>query len=278
MEWNELNGIECIKLFSIFEDMNHELFCEVSSRGQTMRGFLHRPENFSAARRYPAVLFLHGLGGNHIESHRFFVLAARRLAAQNILAARFDFLGSGNSDGEFCDVTPDTELQDALVLLQWLQSQPGVDRTRIGLIGFSLGGLLATYAATRFDVKALCLWAATAHMYRRMKEKSTPQSSAMLKLRGWHDINGNKTSRAFFDSAAKLQPLTEAKKFRGRVLILHGEGDDIVPVEEAREYSQAFAACHPALKILPNADHGFNKVEWADEVIETTAKWLAKNL
>lgn len=258
--------------------MNGELFCEVSSRGQTMRGFLHRPENFSAAQRFPAVLFLHGLGGNSIESHRFFVLAARRLAAQNILAARFDFLGSGNSDGDFVDVTPETELQDALVLLHWLQSQPGVDRTRIGLIGFSLGGLLATYAAARFDVQTLCLWAATAHMYRRMKEKSTPQSSAMLKLRGWHDIHGNKTGRAFFESAARLDPLAEAAKFRGRVLILHGAGDDVVPVEEAHEYSHAFAACQPTVKILPNADHGFNRVEWAEDVIETTANWLTKNL
>jgi dipeptidyl aminopeptidase/acylaminoacyl peptidase len=258
--------------------MTDELFCEVPSRGQIMRGFLHRPESFSAARRYPAVLLLHGLGGNHIESHRFFVLVARRLAAQNILAARFDFIGSGNSDGEFCDVTPHTELHDTLALLQWLQAQPGVDRTRIGLIGFSLGGLLATYAAARFDVKALCLWAATAHMYRRMQEKFTPQSAAKLKARGWHDINGNKTSRAFLDSAAQLHPLSEAEKFRGRVLILHGAGDDVVPVEEAREYSEAFAACRPDLKIVPDADHGFNRVEWAEDVIETTANWLEKNL
>ena len=59
-------------------------------------GMLHRPEG---AGPHPAVMILHGFTGQRIEPHRLFVKLARQLVAAGIAALRFDFRGSGESEG-----------------------------------------------------------------------------------------------------------------------------------------------------------------------------------
>jgi dipeptidyl aminopeptidase/acylaminoacyl peptidase len=258
---------------------NNEIYVEVSSRGYTMRGMLHRPADFSAARRYPAVMLWHGFTGTRVEPHRLFVKAARRLAAAGIVTARFDFVGSGESDGDFVEASPSTEIDDAQAVLSWMQAQAGGDRTRLGLIGLSLGGLVSACAAARSQqVKALCLWAATAHIDERMKDRVTPEGAQQLEKFGFFDYGGNRISRAFVESAASVDPLGEVTKFRGAALVIHGTGDSVVPVAEAHEYAAALHACNPTLHLMPDADHTFNRWEWETELIETTAQWLARNL
>jgi len=258
---------------------NNEIYVEVQSRDYTMRGMLHRPADFSAARRYPAVMLWHGFTGTRVEPHRLFVKAARRLASEGIIAARFDFVGSGDSDGDFVDASPATEVEDALAVLSCIQAQPGVDRTRLGLIGLSLGGLVSACAAARSQqVKALCLWAATAHMEERMNDRVTPEGAQQLEKFGFFDYGGNRIGRAFVESAARVDPLGEVAGFRGAALVVHGTGDTVVPVAEAHEYSAALRACNPTLHLMPDADHTFNRMEWETELIETTANWLRRKL
>ena len=56
---------------------------------------------------------------------------SRLLARQGIASARFDFLGSGESDGEFQDMTLSGEIADAGAILDWLGRVRGVDRRLI---------------------------------------------------------------------------------------------------------------------------------------------------
>lgn len=189
---------------------NNETYAEVASRGEVMRGMVHRPHDFSPARRYPAVMMWHGFTGNRVEPHRLFVKTARRLAGEGFIVARFDFIGSGESDGEFADVTPETEIQDALQVISWMSAQPGVDRTRLGLIGLSMGGLVSACAASRSQqIRALVLWAATASVSRSLSRRVTPQAEAFLKQNGFIDWYGTIVSQAFFDSAQQIEPLKE---------------------------------------------------------------------
>lgn len=258
---------------------NDEIYVEVGSRGQTMRGMLHRPPDFSSARRYPAMMLWHGFTGTRVEPHRLFVKTARRFAAQGIITARFDFIGSGESDGDFIEVTPETEIEDALAVVSWMRAQPGIDRTRLGLLGLSLGGLVSACTAARSgQIKALCLWAATAHMGQRMRERMTPDSAGYLEQHGFVDQGGNRVGRPFIEVAARLNPLGEASKYRGAALVVHGTGDTVVPVQEAGEYAAALEACDPTLHLIEEADHAFTRWEWETELIETTVRWLEQKL
>lgn len=265
------------------QSSSSEIYVEVLARGQaaggTMRGMLHRPPGFSSAQRYPAIMMWHGFTGTRVEPHRLFVKAARDLTNQGIVTVRFDFWGSGESDGDFVDVTPETEIEDALTVIDWLQAQAGIDRTRLGLIGLSLGGLVSACTAARSSqIKALCLWAATAHMGQRMRERTTPEAAQFLEQHGYIDLGGNRVGRAFLDVAAQVNPLREAQEYSGKALIVHGTADPTVPLEEAHEYAAALKNCSPKLHLIPEADHTFNRMDWEADLIDTTMQWFKKNL
>lgn len=52
--------------------------------------------------------------GQKLEPHRLFVRMAEALAQAGYVSLRFDFRGSGNSDGDLADMTLAGELDDAL--------------------------------------------------------------------------------------------------------------------------------------------------------------------
>jgi hypothetical protein len=256
---------------------NNETYAEIISRGMVMRGMVHRPADFSPARRYPALMMWHGFTGTRVEPHRLFVKTARRLAGEGFIVARFDFVGSGESDGEFADVTPETEIQDALQVIAWMSAQAGVDRTRLGLIGLSLGGLVSACAASRNEqIRALVLWSATASVSRSLATRVTPQSEAFLAKHGFIDWYGNIVSQAFFDSARRTEPLKALQNYKGAALVLHGDEDATVTLDHAHDYHAAIPQSE--LHIIKGADHTFNRSDWETELRETTVEWLKGQL
>jgi len=69
----------------------------------------------------------------------------------------FDFLGHGDSEGEFVDATIESRLEDISSALVTLKRHVSVDR--IGLLGLRLGGTLAAVSsAKRNDIDFLILW------------------------------------------------------------------------------------------------------------------------
>jgi dipeptidyl aminopeptidase/acylaminoacyl peptidase len=252
---------------------------EVLSRGFILRGMMHRPLSVPAGRRLPAVVLCHGFSGTRVEPHRLLVKAANALAEAGIVSVRFDFAGSGESDGDFVDMTPETEVQDAINILQWLGAQPGVDRSKLGMIGLSLGGLVTACAASRTKLPAaIALWSATAHMGERMQERTTPESAAQLQEKGYIDLRGNLVGREFLENALEIKPLKEAQAYTGKVLIAHGTADQSVPVSEAQEYAGAFAQCNPKLHLISDADHTFNNEIWEMDIIATTVEFMKQML
>ena len=89
--------------------------------------------------RVPAkklVILCHGFTGNKTESGRLFVHTARALQKAGLNALRFDFMGSGDSSGNFNDMTPNTQIRDALAVLKWGQRR----FTKVAFLGLSFGG------------------------------------------------------------------------------------------------------------------------------------------
>lgn len=240
---------------------------------QKIFGMLHLPES---NRRVPGVAFCHGFTGNRIEVHRLFVKMARQLAANGIAALRFDFRGSGESEGDFEQITISDEITDALAALDFLRRQSEIESERIGIIGLSLGGCVAACAAARDGrVKALALWAAVADPNILKPGDST--LLGLLAKEGWIDVGGWRVSRNFYEDARTIHPLQEVSKYNGSVLIIHGSRDSVVPVEHAYWYYNAFQG-PKELYILPEADHTFNKVTWEEEVLRITLSWFKNNL
>ena len=111
------------------------------NKEQHLNGVLHSPANSDAL--CPAVVLFHGFTGTKVEPHRIFVKTARELTALGFYALRFDFRGSGDSGGDFSEMTISGEISDAIKSIDVLTAMQGVDPERIGILGLRMGGGVA---------------------------------------------------------------------------------------------------------------------------------------
>lgn len=95
----------------------------------------------------PAVVLLHGAGG---VSSRREGRYAREFTAQGVAVAVVDVFGARGGGGfmqRLVRITESMALADAFATRAWLAARPDIDGERIALVGFSYGGMSATYAA-----------------------------------------------------------------------------------------------------------------------------------
>lgn len=248
--------------------MLQEQLLWIPSRGERMAAVMHLPRQRTPA---PAVLLLHGFTGTKVEPHRLFVKAARRLAAAGFAALRFDFLGSGDSEGNFEEMTIGGEVQDALNALSYLRELSRVDAKRVGLLGLSLGGCVTALSLPKAgDVRAVVLWAPVSNPLKWAQEEIPAKPV---------DWGGNLIGPDFFKELPSVKPLETAKSYAGPVLLLHGSNDASVPISSSEAYLEAFQSAQPKeLHVIPDADHTFNRTDWESSVIKQSTDWFMKHL
>lgn len=183
----------------------------------------------------PAVVLLHGCGGIHDRQGQL----ARRyldyvglLHRQGMHALVLDSLTS-RGEKELCTqtigtrkVTQAQRRGDALAALRWLARQPGVDASRLGLLGWSNGGstVLAATNETHRQVRGAEVHAAFAVAFY-------PGCTAELR-------RGYRTST--------------------RVLLLLGASDDWTPAEPCERLARDAQGVAPQVVSYPGAFHGFD--------------------
>lgn len=87
---------------------------------------------------FPAVVVLHGCEG----FNAFYALTADKLAAAGYVGVAIDSVGPNAPMGACGDRQgSDVEARDATRVLAWLRVQPEVVPTRLGLEGYSMGGI-----------------------------------------------------------------------------------------------------------------------------------------
>src|SRR5690554_4263145 len=114
---------------------------------------------------FPAVLLIHGFASDKNEVGGFYSNLAAQLAERGIASLRFDFPGSGDHTVGFESNNWSTFVRDAGEAFDWLAEQEQIDEERLALVGFSLGGAIAsTLAGKDGSVEALVVWSAAGHM------------------------------------------------------------------------------------------------------------------
>ena len=249
------------------------------SKGQQIVGMLHVPEGRG---RFPAALLLHGFTGTKVESHRLFVKISRALAEHGIASLRFDYRGSGDSAGNFEEMTLRSEIADALEAVKFLARHKRVNSRRLALIGLSMGGTVAAYVLARekHRVKSLVLIAPVAEGAGILDDLSTPEAVSSLVETGITDYEGNLVGVAFIRQFAEMKPLREVIKCPCPVLIVLGGRDNTVPPHHADLYEHALQVHKRVVKkaIIHGADHTFNKHIWESRVITETVDWLGETM
>ena len=122
--------------------------------GRRLFGVLHQPDGES---RGCGFVFCAPFAEEHKQGYRVFVELARRLTAHGFPCVRFDYRGTGDSEGPFTDFTLAGAIADIAAASAFLRERTGV--ARVGLVGLRLGASLAWRAAAEGqDVARLALW------------------------------------------------------------------------------------------------------------------------
>lgn len=147
---------------------------------------------------FPAVILISGSGpqdrNSYIMGHKPFLLLAHELTQSGVAVLRFDERGVGESEGEFLEASLDDFVDDVKSAFNYLIERPEIDSKKIGLIGHSLGGILAPKIAITEDVSFLVLLAAPGIDGHKMMLK---QRADFLKLRGLNETQVEKSNEMF---------------------------------------------------------------------------------
>ena len=146
-------------------DSRKPLLNELGKRADNrfeLAGTITFPKGFDPNAQYPAVVLITGSGQQDrdetIGRHKPFKEIANHLASEGMVVLRYDDRGAAESTGDFTQATSLDFAEDALAVWQFARKVQGVDRTRVGLLGHSEGGIIGpTIAAWQREVAFLIL-------------------------------------------------------------------------------------------------------------------------
>ena len=281
--------------------------------GFELAGTLTRPDGKPGAKPLPCVVTITGSGPQDrderialVRGYRLFRQIADTLSRRGIAVLRLDDRGTGESGGRFVGSTSADFGDDVEDALRWLKRQPGIDTTRLALLGHSEGGIIAPMVATHeHSITALVLLAGPAWDGKRIlvyqnewalrkRFSGAALDSAMVAARAGIDSLGK--SDPWFGWFMGHDPLPVARQLaKPRVLLLQGETDRQVSAEQVRELAAAFKAAgnrDVTVKLLPATNHLFLPDASGDpagystlpsgqvprETLGAIADWLASRL
>lgn len=225
----------------------------------------------------PLVILMHGF----IAKKEMYPIPAiaSALAKAGIASLRFDFDAHGRSEGKFIDMTISSEIADAKAVLAYARKLPFV--SEIALLGHSQGGVIAGMLAGETEdlperPKCLVLLAPAAVlkddalagqcMHARYDASNPP---------AYVNVLFHKLGRRFILEAQQLPIYETSSRYSGKVYIIQGRKDKIVPVSYAERYHQSYKDSE--LTILEDEGHFLNgnKARLTDRIVTFLKENLA---
>jgi len=219
----------------------------------------------------PMLVFLPGYasdmeGTKAVELDAF---AARR----GLSLLRFDYSGTGSSEGRFEDGTLERWLDEALVLIDSLTEGPIIP------IGSSMGGWIALHIALRRPnlVGSLVGIAAapdfTSWGYTD-DEKSTLQRDGRLEQPNPYGPEPQLTTLAFWESGEQLCLLDGDVDIQCPVRLVHGDRDEDVPLDVAMRLKDRLRSGDVQLNIVKGGGHRLSAPHEIGAILHTVAGLL----
>ncbi len=284
--------------------MNSTAFTITNRYGDVLRGNIHEPgagSEHATGQGAPVIIVCHGFKG--FKDWGMFPHAASDLAGQGFFVLRFNFSlnGIGDDDQEFTALdrfeqnTISRELDDLGDLLDAVTGGAltlhGADTGRIAVIGHSLGaGVSIVKTAGDARIRAAVSWAGVADF-----DRWGPKFKKQWREQGRMEILNVRTGQMMPMGLAMLEDLeTHEREFDipaaaarlGRPLLLvHGDQDVSVPMEESLRIAAAADPSLTNLHTIHNTDHTFGTMHpfagptsALESLLRKTGEWLRSAL
>jgi uncharacterized protein len=228
-----------------------------------------------AASTVPLVIMCHGLGGDKCGRGRILVSLSEILAKKDIASLRFDFLGSGDSEGVFSDLTPQICIQNLIDVIQ--SAHHSVHFGPLGLFGRSFGGYICLQASS--SIKGLKAVAVQSPPFDAEAFSSLPPHfQAHL---GKLSFMGEPISEKFLPQMQQLD-MEGALHGLKEVPLLHiaCENDRVISTDHTEKFKKARSVNRAPthFEYILGADHECSSFIHRNIVLEKVAAWFVEFL
>ncbi|MEW9104759.1 alpha/beta hydrolase family protein [Paenibacillus sp.] len=240
---------------------------------KTLRGLITLP--FASA-PVAAVVMCHGFTGHMLEGRGFFRRLSEQLAQAGVAAIRFDFAGSGESDGTFEEMTLSSELADALAVFRSVRSMDGIDPNRVSLLGFSMGGAVSLLAGAQLgdELHRLVGLCPAANIFDIVAREASGPRFKQLMEEGRMEMNGFIVGQGLLEDTVQHDMYAAASRIQCPTLFVHGTADGAVPPYISHRLAAAMEG-RAGITWIDGSDHVFSLSEHAKQVCKAVVHFLA---
>jgi alpha/beta superfamily hydrolase len=239
-------------------------------REQILSGVLHPP---SARSSSSGVILCHGMESNK-ESEKIVALA-EMASDKGLWALRFDFACADEKIAKFEEITYTGELEDLRAAFEFLYRN---SVRKIGIFGSSMGGAVGVlFAAGETRIASLITLAAPLHPEKITERLLTPHEVEQWRDAGFVTYHGRRLNVTLLDDLQAIDIPWAATQVRCPTLVIHGDRDETVPVEEAQELFSWLGGTKK-LAIIQGADHRFSTKEHLQNVLAGAMDWMTTYL
>lgn len=231
-----------------------EFFQFSTADGVQLNGYLIKPNDFDAHKKYPVLMYVYGGPGSQNVADSWSNSRSiwfNYLAQKGYIVACIDNRGTGFRGQAFQKSTylnlGKLETEDQLAGAKWLGRQPFVDSTRIGIWGWSYGGYMASLCITKgADVFKLAIAVAPVTTWRYYDSIYTERYL--------------RTPQENPEGYDNNSPINFANNIKGKFLLIHGTGDDNVHFQNSVMFSEAIIQANKPFEqaYYPNKNHGIS--------------------
>lgn len=260
---NESSG----KLVKVLED-NSELKAKIGNfaispkeyfsfntiDGTSLNAYMIKPADFDESKKYPVLMYVYGGPGSQNVTNSWGGTRDfwhHHLASEGYIVVCVDNRGTGARGRDFKHLTyanlGKIETEDQIAGAKYLGTLSYVDKSRIGIWGWSYGGYMSSLALmvgndvfkAAIAVAPVTTWRYYDTIYTE-RYLQTPQLNAA----GYDDNS----------------PITHVNKLKGNLLLIHGTGDDNVHYQNTVDLVDALVKADKQFETMyyPNRNHGIS--------------------
>jgi len=229
-----------------------EFFVLTTEKGNQLNAWMIKPKDFDTNKKYPVFMYQYSGPGDQKVSNKWntnddywFMM----LTQQGYIVACVDGRGTGFKGADFKKCTQGQlgklEVEDQIDAAKVIGNYNYVDKTRIGIFGWSYGGFMASNCILKgADVFKMAIAVAPVTNWRfydsiyTERYLQTPQENAS----GYDDNS----------------PINHVRKLKGNFLLIHGTADDNVHVQNSMQMIEALVQANKQFDwaIYPDKNHG----------------------